>query len=285
MALSSFWHSYNTVFYRLPSFTPLSSNIYAFSFFNTLIKSDRGLLCFSNPDDWVWFSDLVPSFFNQFTIDTSTFVIFINYLSSDLTDLLNLTQLIDNCISQLPIQPFVFVSTSADQFHKPNLGLWSLFLLLTQLVPSSSSFFCGDNEFASALNLPFYTPSQLFPPQPSPPFPFPTELIITVGQPDSGWQPYSSYLASTSHYLILPSTLDSLSSTRSSLLNNQKVIIAGPNPRFADRLPFIHLALLLQIPVRIFWFTMIPPSISNLYVTSFERPTFDTDQVPVYRIN
>lgn len=158
----------------------------AFDFDNTLAWSDSGLIFMRTERDWVSTVsvDVLISLFTYFYRNNWTIVIFTNQLENNPAFTRTALERIENFITQLQnhgkilFDPYVYVAIRNDVNRKPNIGMWNMFIIDTNIVPSIASFYCGDasgdgnqnplyrwadfdSSFATNIGLAFYTPDEL----------------------------------------------------------------------------------------------------------------------------
>ena len=142
---------------------------------------DLGDTIISKMDDYWYFLPNRISILKKYQEAGYTLVIFANSRKE-------VIPYINNMISVLKdnnIYPWVFVSTGKNIYHKPNIGMWNIFLhyykeyikyfdIRGHSLDISLSFFVGnkagrsndrgntDRDFANNIGMPFYTPEDIF---------------------------------------------------------------------------------------------------------------------------
>lgn len=178
------------------------ADLAVFDLDNTLIRSDTGFVYMRSAEDWVPtvnYSRLI-TFFRSLITEGWTIVIFNNSKEIKAGQTQITRNRIDKFIELMQLQlpeftPYVYISIRDDQYRKPNIGMWQLFLKATGITPRASSFHCGDAfgraswnplyqwgdedlEFARAIGLAHYTPEEILGTYEPPPIPNNCPLII-----------------------------------------------------------------------------------------------------------
>ena len=182
----------------------------AFDLDSTLILSNRGGKYAKALKDWMWQGSDVPQKLQQLHSQGYTLAIFTNRKGPPW--LHKATQArVDLILATLQLPAWVFMATRDDVYRKPDIGMVQLFAQLAQIKAwSAESFYCGDAAgpeakgaspdlarwyqwstadigLAAAMNLPFKCPEEVFAQHSTPAVP-PSNLILTVGQYNSGWE-------------------------------------------------------------------------------------------------
>ena len=194
------WYYIDNLFYRIPS-TDYSKNICdkpakivniaGFDLHETLIVPKEGQSGIKGPTNWQWTFSSVPDVLNKYHRKGWIVVIFSNHSRVERftkqQDSDNFMTMMEYIISLLDFEPYVFISMSKkanreDKYSKPAPGMFSVFSGLLGIHTaniSSKSFFTGDKagkdnkdprynkagtdrDFATAIHLYFYTPSEIF---------------------------------------------------------------------------------------------------------------------------
>jgi len=314
------WYLHESVYIYLPKEQSVSiSGIAGFDFDATLVRSKSGRQFIKDEHDWIITYDSVITILQELKNKGYTIVIMSNQLKFN--DRLKL--IFDSFLTYLNyhnLDPYLLIATDKDQYRKPNIGMLSLFLMLTNTdltMVNEYSFYCGDAAgkthtnlayqwsdsdqlFATNCHLKFYTPDQLFPsfqqPEPS----TKQEMIINVGNQGSGKSSYSDKFQSIGYKICCQDILKTKAKVKSHVIEAIKagysVIIDSTNPSKKSRAEWIEIANNYNLPVRIFWFTCngriynqlrskpVPEIAYNQYSSKFEQPT-ENEGVSVIRIN
>lgn len=319
------WYQSGSVYIRLPqNYTEFAGQIkpvMGFDLDGTLIWSDRGQEHMRGAGDWVFTSELVPSFLQQSVKNGWIPLIITNQKFQKGNALPMKMARIDTVIAAAGIDPFVFMATGEDAFRKPGIGCWQLFLQYSGISPRPESFYSGDAvgsedsnpmyrwantdlKFAENAGLKFYRPEDLLPAQPQPELNDSQEFIIMVGQPGSGKTFFAQKLKEINPNRITVISGDEFKSNTGRMLKaaedalkqGRTVIIDATNPTRQGRSAYIQLAESYNLKPRIFWATRpgkawnalrakpVPAIALNMYGSKFERPTVQ-EGASVERIN
>lgn len=255
-----------------------------FDLFGTLISSAAGDYVPRTSEDIIFSFDSVPKVLKSIS-KTRRIVIFSDYRSKDLETLFFAIELLRKIV-----KADIFVNCDTKTF-KPNTIMFQKFLELNNL-ETYSGFYTGDRAgygpliyqqndsdllFAKNCGLKFLLPTEIFPVN-VPEFSENQEIIITVGQPNSGRSelkvPYET-VERKGNYLKKVEDL---------LSQNKSVYFNANNPRNSDRQEIIKLAEKHKVPWRIFWFSAPGLKLNNVredplsivvyrkYIKDFQKP-------------
>jgi DNA 3'-phosphatase len=214
-------------------------------------------------------------------------VILINQLERDPAFTKTSLDRIDNFVAKLfddpKWQPYIYVSTADDNYRKPNIGMWEIFLQDASMIgkdfkPSEASFYCGDAVgpnaqnpiyrwsnidilFAQNCQLSFYNPDELIGPYVPPDINPQTHKILLIMAADPSQ--YEDFIQNLPQYQRFQTINEALPSMK----NNQQVIITGE--RLATQAGRRRMIYLIPKELQI-----------NTYILMFTRPIkpFVTDQ-------
>lgn len=296
------------------NFGDLSSERLAiFTLSGNIIRSDRGNKIIYGPHDWVWYSDTVPSWIDQLAEDGWSIVFFETVKT--IKDAPIVESRINSLRSNLKSNPSIFVVFSPDRKHgNPLTTAWTKLLSGINFKPNDESFLCThrlgpnsqkplyrskDNKdiaFVSLSKLQLVSPDDILPTQPPPTFPYPNELIITVGQQESGRREYTeNVLKKQLGYIVIHrKEYKHGNIIENHLREGKKVVFNATNPTRANRRALVNIATKIGVPVRIFWFTQSGQNINKItkkypgialtiYSSRFERPV--SNEASLVRIN
>ena len=291
--------------------TNTSNRIAAFDLDWTIIRSVHGRFM-KSADDWAFLPNRISTL-KGYRDAGYTLAIFTNqgFTGAKLTTALNRINNIIAAIHAEGITPWVLVSTGKDIYRKPNTGMWQV---LEQSLPIDkvNSFYCGDaagrpgdhsdsdKMFASNIEIPFYTPEQIFP-RNNISIPDTQAMFIFVGMPGSGKTTYyTQELQPRGWVHINQDTLKTrpkvLAAARTALQSGRSVVIDATNPDPAKRRDFINMAIEYQVPTLIVYFVdngyernklrpnPVPDIAYNMYYKNLVEPTQAIDLVPVVQI-
>lgn len=197
---------------------------------------------------WKWKTDLTKNFLN-FLMEQGISILITVPGSSDLTVLYSIKYLIEQIFNELDFQPSVFVTTSNET------DVQHVFKNVTNL--SNITFVLGAKEIPSL---------------PKPTFPSQPELIITCGTSESGFDTYEF----PKRYIIFKTPVKYTEIVPHIGLH---MVILGKNLTYGERSIYIKYGVLMNIPVRIFWFSKMS------YTEKVQVPTLSTEGVEIVEIN
>lgn len=207
------WTQYESCLYYKPSSFDIKDGkckLASFDLDSTLILSDRGEKYSKGTNDWVWAYPNVASLLQGYVREGWTVAIFSNRKVPP-WELRASKIRMEQMMKQLGISMWIFFSTKADKYRKPEIGMMNLFCSLASIREwDPSSFYCGDaygpeskiswnqwsdadKVFSSRIGLPFYEPHILFDDW-SVVIPEGIDLIYTVGVKSSGWDQFTPYI-------------------------------------------------------------------------------------------
>lgn len=244
-----------------------------------------------------------------------TIVIFTNqaYKGTKLNNSLERINNINAELLRIDIKPWWFISTTQDNYHKPNTGMWQGLLHYIPTIDMTVSFFTGDAagrpqdharsdiDFAAGVGLKFYIPEQIFP---SVQIKIPTDginLYIFVGMPGVGKTTfYQNNLAPLGYVHANQDTLKTkdkvLKYVNESLRSGRSVAVDATNPTLLGRREFIAMAATHRVPTMILYFVgngsgwnklrekPVPEIAYSIYYKNLVEPTESGDGVPVEQI-
>lgn len=306
------WHKHETCWYHVPRDAKQdpSPSLAGFDLDGTLIISQNSSKYpQGNPrTDWIWAYSNVKEMLTQFKNNGWTIVIFSNRKGSPAM-LREAKQRIELIMNELGFEVWVFYAIGGAPYRKSDTGMLQLFVGLTGVKQWTQGIYCGDAAGAAAMNpwnrwssvdvdyaknagLTFYEPQQRFSEFPQPKLDPQTQLIITMGQPQSGlgWDAYIPY--KHTYIPIGEKKLYIIDDVRNAKREPDVVnFIYGMNASKAQRDAIRAVILPPQDPVIlgsplsvVYWYARPNPDerrISKEYIASFEPPTTEYH----YRIN
>lgn len=219
---------------------------------------------------------------------------------------------INNYAQSQGLNMWWFISTTNDNYHKPNIGMWQKCLENMPNVNVKDSLFVGDAAgriqdhaasdlgFANNVGIRFYIPEQIFPPVQIQ-IPITQSMYIFVGMPGSGKTKFYLDNLSKLGYVhinqdIMKSMPKMIKSTELALQQGQSVAIDNTNPTIEKRRQFIDLAIKYRVPTMILHFVAdgqgwnssrqnpVPQVAYNIYFSKLVEPSERLEGVPVAEI-
>jgi DNA 3'-phosphatase len=305
----------DSVLAYIPDLTKIPNNgkIFATDLFGTLIQAKNGGSVPHGLNDWVWCSDGTPEYLNNANAQGYTVVIFSNLMRMNETSFSVFKQRHESMISALNFEPLLFASFKNDMNHKPEVGMWNLFLERGFKVDKKQSFYTGDRydlgdqnrkatvaqgadiAFAQRIGLPFFKPYEVYPHQP--PFIVGSQrLIIMVGNQGSGKSTVAEQLNKLGFSIIKRDNKNYETLIINTLKSGGKVVFDATNPSAADRAPLIKIAKDNNIDAVVLWTSRngrdanalrpkpVPEEAYKRYEKYFEQP-LESEGLKVIRLN
>ena len=153
----------STVFFTPFLFNPVIKKFALFDLDDTLITPKSGAPFAKDEDDYIILPG-VKDFISKIKVD-HIIAVFSNknYEGKKLNTHLNIALKV---AKELDIP--VFCATAADEYRKPNIGMFNIFMSMIKVTEFDEMFYCGDNYngddagFATNIGADFYLPNQLF---------------------------------------------------------------------------------------------------------------------------
>lgn len=206
------WQQYESCHYLLPdSHVKIEkAKIASFDLDSTLIYSNKGEKYASSTDGWIFAWENVVELLTQYHEDGWTIVIFSNRRGSPWG-----IKAIENRILKIrdiiKVPFYTFFAVRKDNYRKPEIGMFNLFIHLLGITQIEDGFYCGDAagetstfkwntwqdsdlNFAKNTQLRFVEPQNVFKNFEVPTISPETRLIITIGQIGSGWDENMQYV-------------------------------------------------------------------------------------------
>lgn len=202
------WDKYESCVYHIPNDAKASPEgvcyLAGFDLDSTLILSSKGEKYSKGASDWIWAFPNIVGTMAEFRKLGWTIAIFSNRKGSP-WGIKAAQSKLDKIMKAFGFEVWVFFATRSDKYRKPNTGMLQLFSHFAGVKQwGQGSFYCGDAagpkaksrwdiwsdvdiRLAQAASLTFYEPQERFAEFPTPDIDTKTNLIITVGQPGSGW--------------------------------------------------------------------------------------------------
>jgi hypothetical protein len=224
-----------------------------------------------NKDDWVWYSDHTPLFFEDLKKEWD-----VVWLVSVHPNRLDVTlSYLDEMLSYLGGRITIYIGINEDY-----LSLWNAFLAHYNRAIHPTSFSVGIN----VPNLVRYEASDILPPLSSLPIYDDTPaLCIIVGQISSNMDDAIRYLVEDGW-----EPTDNIADAEIMLREGRKVFCDNDFASRESRLPWRDLALMSGVQLMVLWCTRVnqwPPHLNDMardYINNFDDPRQDTD-FTVYR--
>lgn len=245
-------------------------------------------------------------------------VIFSNqYSTRDYKQLISLNRSV-YIIKELPIKPWIFLSTEKDLYHKPNVGMWNLLDdILGEKgvsIDKKKSFFVGDAAgrdgdfadsdklFAKNIGIQFYTPEEIFPYQELNLNLEKQNLVIFVGAPGSGKNSFYEKYLKELDFIQIDSDYVKNKEKQFKLLDeylseDKNVAVLATNPTYKKRKEFISIGNKYNVDITILYMVRngyswnklrenpVPDIAYHKYFKDLEEPSFSLDKVNVVEID
>ena len=203
-------------------------------------------------------------------------------------------------IKELKLPVFVYISTTDDNYRKPNTGMWDLFskgknikniIFVGDAIGRLQDFSDSDKVFAENINASkIYSPEDFFGKAPIPLFENKKEIVIFVGMPGSGKSSYyNEYLSE--HINIEQDKLVTkqkvLKKLNESLKTGKSIVINATNPSQENREEFYQKALEHNYKIKVLYFIIngtgfnklrdkpVPTIVYHIYFKKLDPPTVE----------
>jgi len=227
-------------------------------------------------------------------------VIFTNQKSKKKEEKEKRVKRVTTFIKELKLPVFVYISTTDDNYRKPNTGMWDLFnkgkdnkniIFVGDALGRLQDFSDSDKVFAENINAnKIYSPENFFGNAPVPVFKSHNEIVIFVGMPGSGKNTYyNKYL--TDHIIIEQDKIGPrqkvLKQLDLSLKTGKSIVINATNPSQEDREEFYRKALEHKYKIKVLYFIIngtgfnklrvkpVPTIVYHKYFKKLDPPTIE----------
>jgi bifunctional polynucleotide phosphatase/kinase len=239
-----------------------------------------------------------------------TIVIFTNQYAKSKAEKQKKVDRITTFIKELKLPVFVYISTEKDDYRKPNIGMWNLFMKDIPNVKNSifvgdalgrpEDFSDSDKVFAENIKTMYiYSPEYFFGSAPIPSFKKYKELIVFVGMPGCGKNTYyNKYLSDhvSIEQDVLKNRKKMLEELDKSLKTGNSIVINSTNPLQENRLEYYKKALKYDYNIKVLYFLVngtgfnklrekpISSIVYHIYFKNLEPPTYENTPGEVFYV-
>ena len=194
-------------------------------------------------------------------------VIFTNQSGKSKDEIEKKVERVKTFIKELKLPIFVYISTKKDNYRKPNIDMWNLFvkdriikniIFVGDALGRPQDFADSDKIFGQNIKAnKIYSPEDFFGHAPIPLFKKYKEIVIFVGMPGSGKNTYyNKYL--TDHIIIEQDILKTrpkvLKELDRSLQTGNSIVINSTNSLQKDRMEYYEKALKYNYNIKVLYF-------------------------------
>jgi len=206
-----------------------------------------------------------------------TIAIFTNQSGKSKDEIEKKVERIKTFIKELKLPIFVYISTKKDNYRKPNIGMWNLFvkdiiikniIFVGDALGRPQDFADSDKIFAENIKAnKIYSPEEFFGHAPIPLFKKNKELVVFVGMPGSGKSTYyKNYL--TDHINIEQDILKTrpkiMKELDKALKSGESIVINSTNSSQEKRQEYYEKALKDNYNIKVLYFLVDGRGFNNL---------------------
>jgi bifunctional polynucleotide phosphatase/kinase len=239
-------------------------------------------------------------------------VIFTNQYAKSSSEKLKKIQRIKHFMDILKLPVFVYIATGKNEYRKPDIGMWNLFLksrknslkkvvFVGDALGRPQDFSDSDKMFAENLKLSvdIHSPESFFGSSPIPVFQKEKELVVFVGMPGSGKSTYyNNYLLDHIHIEQdkLGNRAKVLKELDKSLTTGKSIVIDSTNPGQDGRMEYSEKARRYNYKIKVLYFLVngtgfnklrpkqVPTIVYHIYFKKLEPPTAENTPGDVFYI-